>query len=57
MVLVASKVRKKYKISYYDSLIFSAGLKTNTTVLYSEDIHNGLVVNEQLKIINPFKDL
>ena len=57
LFVVASEIREKYNISYYDSLIVSAGLKANATILYSEDMHNGLVVNEQLRIVNPFKDL
>jgi len=57
LFVVASKVRENYNISYYDSLIVSVGLKANVTVLYSENMHDGLVVNEQLKIINPFKNL
>ena len=57
LFVVASEIREKYNISYYDSLIVSAGLKVNATILYSEDMHNGLVVNEQLRIVNPFKDL
>jgi len=50
----ASKVRDKYNISYYDSLIVSAGLKSNATILYSEDMQHNLVINKKLTIINPF---
>ena len=57
LFLIASEVREKYNISYYDSLIVSAGLKANATILYSEDMHNGLVVNDCLTIINPFENL
>ena len=57
LFIVASRVREKYKISYYDSLIVSAGLKANATILYSEDMHNGLVVNGCLTIINPFENI
>jgi len=57
LFVVASKVREKYTISYYDSLIISAGLKANATILYSEDMHNGLVVNGCLTIINPFENI
>jgi len=38
-------------------LIVSAGLKANATTLYSEDMHNGLVVNGCLTIINPFENI
>jgi len=54
LFIEASKVREKYNISYYDSLIVSAGLKANATILYSEDMQHNLVINEKLTIINPF---
>lgn len=57
LFVVASRIRENYNISYYDSMIVSAGLKANATVLYSEDMQHDLVVNDSLRIINPFKDL
>ena len=51
----ASALRKKYHFSYYDSLIVSSALLSHCTTLYSEDMHDGLVVEKQLTIINPFK--
>ncbi len=57
LFVVASKIRENYNISYYDSMIVSAGLKANATILYSEDMQHDLVVNGSLTIINPFKDL
>jgi len=54
LFVVASKVRENYNISYYDSLIVSAGLKANATILYSEDMQHNLVINDSLTIINPF---
>ena len=57
LFVVASRIRENYNISYYDSMIVSAGLKANATILYSEDMQDDLVVNNSLTIINPFKDL
>jgi predicted nucleic acid-binding protein len=54
LFIEASEVREKYNISYYDSLIISAGLQANVNILYSEDMQHNLVVNESLTIINPF---
>lgn len=51
----ASELRTKYNFSYYDSVIVSAALIANCTILYSEDMQNDLVVDNQLKVINPFK--
>jgi len=54
LFVVASEVRENYNVSYYDSLIVSAGLKANATILYSEDMQHNLVINDSLTIINPF---
>lgn len=52
--LKASDIRKNYLLSYYDSIIVSAALISNCTILYSEDMHHNLVVEKRLRIINPF---
>ncbi len=44
-----------YGFSHFDSLIVASALETNCTTLYSEDMHHGLMVNQTLTIINPFK--
>lgn len=54
IMLHASKLRSKYSLSYFDSLILSAALEAGATILYSEDMHHGLVVESQLTIVNPF---
>jgi len=51
----ASELREKYNFSYYDSLIVSSVLLSHCIILYSEDMHDGLVVENHLTIINPFK--
>lgn len=50
----ASELREKYNFSYYDSLIVSSALLSHCSTLYSEDMHHGLIIEEQLTIINPF---
>lgn len=54
LFIEASEVREQYNISYYDSLIVSAGLQTEATLLYSEDMQNQLKINNTLTILNPF---
>lgn len=51
----ACEIADKYKYSFYDSLIISAALKCNCKTLYSEDMHNGQIIENSLTIINPFK--
>ena len=50
----ASNIRKDYLLSYYDSVIVAAALLSNCATLYSEDMHHELIIEKQLKIINPF---
>ncbi|MFW5799663.1 MAG: PIN domain-containing protein [Spirochaetota bacterium] len=49
------KLRNKYNISYWDSLIVSSALNSNCNILYTEDMHHKLLIEDRLTIINPFK--
>lgn len=51
----ACEIAKKYQFSYYDSLIISTALNLNCSVLYSEDLNSNQLINNKLKIINPFQ--
>jgi predicted nucleic acid-binding protein len=52
-LLKASHLRAKYSLSYWDSLIVAAAVGAACGLLYSEDMQNGLVVEDGLKIVNP----
>lgn len=47
-------VRQKYQLSYWDSMIVCSALESGCTILYSEDMHHGLIIKDQLQIFNPF---
>ena len=51
----ASKLRERYSLSFWDSLILSAALFSNCQIIYSEDMQHDLLIENKLKIINPFK--
>ena len=51
----AIKIKEKYKLQYYDSLIIATALENYCTVLYSEDMQHMQIIENQLTIINPFK--
>ena len=51
----ASFLRTKYNLSFWDSLIVATALYADVESLYSEDMQDGLIVEKQLTIINPFK--
>ena len=49
----ATALIKRYDFQIFDSIIVAAALEANCTILYSEDMQDGLVINE-LTIVNPF---
>ena len=46
---------ERYGFAVYDAMIVAAALSNECHTLYSEDMHDGLVVEGQLTIVNPFK--
>jgi len=54
-ILRAFDLMEIYGFSYYDSMILAAALKSRCTILYSEDMSDGLLVEGQLRIVNPFR--
>jgi predicted nucleic acid-binding protein len=47
-------VAERYRLSVYDAMIVAAALLGGCETLYSEDMHNGLLIDHQLRICNPF---
>lgn len=54
LLLLASQLRQRYSLSYWDSTIVASALKAGVAVLYSEDMHHSLLIDNQVQIINPF---
>lgn len=50
----ASLLSAKYQFQLFDALVVAAALEAGCSVLYSEDMQHGLLVNNSLRIINPF---
>ena len=47
---------KKFKFSFWDSLITSAAILNDVEIIYSEDFQNNFNIEKSLKILNPFKN-
>jgi len=45
----------RYGLSVYDAMIVAAALLAEADTLYSEDMHDGLLVENRLRIRNPFR--
>ena len=52
--LVGRALAEKYQLSVYDAMIVSAALIAGCTTLWSEDMHDGLLVEDRLRVVNPF---
>lgn len=48
------KRAQRYGLSVFDGLVVAAALEAGCATLWSEDMHHGLVIDERLKILNPF---
>jgi predicted nucleic acid-binding protein len=51
----AQALMKKYDFQLFDSIIVAGALQSNCTILYSEDMHHDLLVENKLRIVNPFR--
>lgn len=54
LMLSASELRETWQFSFWDSLIVSSALAGGAEILFSEDMSDGLSVENRLKISNPF---
>ncbi len=51
----ASNLRSVHHFSYWDSLMIATSLHAGALIFCSEDMHHGLVIDERMTILNPFR--
>lgn len=51
---VGRALAERYGFSVYDAMIVSAALIAGCNTLWSEDMQDGLLVEGQLRLVNPF---
>ncbi len=51
-VLAASELQQRHRISYWDALIVHAAVSGGASILYSEDLSDGQMI-EGVRIVNP----
>jgi predicted nucleic acid-binding protein len=51
---LAHHLVQKYDFQLFDSIIVASALEAECDILYSEDLHHGLIVEDKLTILNPF---
>jgi predicted nucleic acid-binding protein len=52
----ALRIAERYGYHVYDSLVIAAALKASCSLIYSEDMHDGQVI-DSLTIRNPFRKI
>jgi predicted nucleic acid-binding protein len=55
VLLMASQLRQRYSLSFWDSTVIASALSAGVTILYSEDLQHGLMVEGQLQVLNPLR--
>jgi len=50
----ALRICARHDYNIYDALVIAAALEAGCQTLYSEDLHDGQTIDEQLTIRNPF---
>jgi predicted nucleic acid-binding protein len=48
------RLAERYTLSIYDGMIAAAAVIAGCDILYSEDMHHGLVIDGRVQIVNPF---
>ncbi|TRD15372.1 PIN domain-containing protein [Palleronia caenipelagi] len=51
---VGRALAERYQLSVYDAMICAAAVLAGCDTLWSEDMQDGLLIEDQLHIVNPF---
>ena len=52
--IAALDLVERYNVAFYDALMLAAAQEAESTVFFSEDMQDGLIVEGRMKIANPF---
>jgi predicted nucleic acid-binding protein len=47
-------IHERYRFSFYDSVLVATALIAGNKVLFSEDMQHAQLIDDQLRIVNPF---
>lgn len=50
----ALRLARRYQLSIYDAMIVAAALEARCGTLWTEDLHDGLLIDGVLRVSNPF---
>ena len=49
------RLAERYGLSIYDAMIAASALHADCDTLWSEDMQDGIVLDDRLRIVNPFR--
>ena len=52
---IGLELAERYGLSIYDAMIAASAFHAECDTLWSEDMHDGMVIQDQLRIANPFR--
>ena len=55
LIIKALNLHGRYKIPFYDCLMFAAAIHAGCQILISEDMQDGMFIENNIKIVNIFK--
>src|SRR5271163_4563526 len=47
---------ERYSLSTYDAMIAASALHAGCDILWSEDMQDGMALDDQIRIVNPFRE-
>lgn len=56
-IKLALVIGERYAYSYFDSLMLASALELGCEIIYSEDMQHGQLIENTLRIINPFNSV
>jgi predicted nucleic acid-binding protein len=48
------RIAEQHGYNFFDALVIAAALEANAKILWSEDMHHGMIIDDRLVISNPF---
>ncbi|MFN3944068.1 MAG: PIN domain-containing protein [Allosphingosinicella sp.] len=51
----AMRIAARYQLSFHDALMVTVALQGGARTIYSEDMQHGMIVDDTLRIVDPFR--
>jgi predicted nucleic acid-binding protein len=53
----ALRIAERYGYAFFDALMIASALRADCGILWSEDMQDGLIIDQRLRIANPFRSI